>query len=91
MSPHCHGSSNRIETFDVRFAYDWWEPASTGQPDQEQLAEATYDPGVGIFNDTNMIDPGSSISIPTNAQYQSGFVPRKLYEEEDHRYGPPSF
>jgi hypothetical protein len=58
---------NRIETFDVRFAYDWWEPASTGQPDQEQLAEATYDPGVGIFNDTNMTDPGSSISIPTNA------------------------
>jgi len=56
---------NRIETFDVRFAYDWWEPALVGQPDQEQLAAATYDPGVGIFNDTNIISEAQTQAIPT--------------------------
>ena len=44
---------NRIETFDVRFAYDWFEPAQTGTPDQEQTAPPTYDPGFGIFNDVS--------------------------------------
>lgn len=36
---------NRIETFDVRFAYDWWTPAKSGQPDQNQTSPATYDVG----------------------------------------------
>jgi hypothetical protein len=56
---------NRIETFDVRFAYDWWEPALAGTPDQDQEALATYDPGVGIFNDTNVTSDTSSKAIPT--------------------------
>lgn len=58
---------NRIEQFDVRFAYDWFEPALTGQPDQEQAAQATYDPGVGIFNDTNVAGPESSTSVPSSS------------------------
>lgn len=36
---------NRIETFDVRFLYDWWEPANSSQPDQTQTAPPSYDPG----------------------------------------------
>jgi len=36
---------NRIETFDVRFVYDWWQPAISGQPDQIQTSPATYDVG----------------------------------------------
>lgn len=53
---------NRIETFDVRFAYDFWSPAKSGQPDQTQSAPATYDPGddgtlqglsASILNNTN--------------------------------------
>jgi len=56
---------NRIETFDVQLTYDWYEPALAGQPDQEQAAEATYDPGVGIFNDTNVVEDSSS-SIPSS-------------------------
>lgn len=38
-------AGNRIEQFDVRFAYDWWIPARSGNPDQQQTAPATYDPG----------------------------------------------
>lgn len=55
---------NRIEQFDVRFAYDWFEPALSGQPDQQQVAEATYDPGEGVFNDT-IVQAQNSQSIPS--------------------------
>lgn len=36
---------NRIETFDVRFLYDWWEPANSSIPDETQTAPPSYDPG----------------------------------------------
>jgi len=68
---------NRIETFDVRFAYDWWEPAITGQPDQEQLAPASYDPGNGIFNDSQQVNQiSSNFGIPGSAGTTSPSVTR---------------
>lgn len=36
---------NRIETFDVRFVYDWFKPVKQGNADQPLAAPPTYDVG----------------------------------------------
>lgn len=50
---------NRIETFDVRFAYDWWEPAGSTTPDSPSTAPASYDPG-------DVANTASSLSAAVN-------------------------